>query len=347
MAASEAVDQVEGMVFEGKFDEACGHMHMICFPLAVSGLSAWHLGCQRSPISLLPTPSFTRQCRVIIWVGFRLLSLSGSHDERKAVMQAASRLAVILGESSIQGQELMAASLRLSTQPFPSDSATGGCRPAETAILSDSLRPRHPRLNPAFEQWPSNSFVQGMLNDVSVEEAPVVKEEPKEVPRAVAMAPPADGRLELLHKVRTGDPTWRSHLHALRDVINVNSQLDSSGNSLLHAAAGNNQHAIVLELLKLGASPHARDMHGFTPADKAVQFSHIQDTKGLVELLGGVSPDAQHARDQQRLASRWRSCQKPEEHVKILEMMKRSLARDTMLFYTLDPCYVTYQSCAT
>ena len=36
MAALEAVDQVEGLVFEGKFDEACGHMRMICIPLAVS-----------------------------------------------------------------------------------------------------------------------------------------------------------------------------------------------------------------------------------------------------------------------------------------------------------------------
>ena len=38
MAALEAVDQVEGLVFEGKFDEACGHMRMICIPLAVSGV---------------------------------------------------------------------------------------------------------------------------------------------------------------------------------------------------------------------------------------------------------------------------------------------------------------------
>ena len=223
-------------------------------------------------------------------------------------MQAASRLAVILGESSTQGQELMADSLRLSTQPFASASATGGSGPAQTAVLSDSLRPRYPRLDPAFEQWPAGGFVQGMLNVVSVEQAPAVEEEP-EAPPADAMAPPADdGRLELLHKVRTGDPTWRSHLQAMSlragGVINVNSKLDSSGNTLLHAAAENNQHAIVLELLKLGALPHARDIHGFTPADKAVQFSHVQDTKDLVELLGGVSPNAQRLRYKQRLASR-------------------------------------------
>ena len=223
-------------------------------------------------------------------------------------MQAASRLAVILGESSTQGQELMADSLRLSTQPFASASATGGSGPAQTAVLSDSLRPRYPRLAPAFEQWPAGGFVQGMLNVVSVEQAPAVEEEP-EAPPADAMAPPADdGRLELLHKVRTGDPTWRSHLQAMSlragGVINVNSKLDSSGNTLLHAAAENNQHAIVLELLKLGALPHARDIHGFTPADKAVQFSHVQDTKDLVELLGGVSPNAQRLRYKQRLASR-------------------------------------------
>jgi len=223
-------------------------------------------------------------------------------------MQAASRLAVILGESSTQGQELMADSLRLSTQPFASASSTGGSGPAQTAVLSDSLRPRYPRLDPAFEQWPAGGFVQGMLNVVSVEQAPAVEEEP-EAPPADAMAPPADdGRLELLHKVRTGDPTWRSHLQAMSlragGVINVNSKLDSSGNTLLHAAAENNQHAIVLELLKLGALPHARDIHGFTPADKAVQFSHVQDTKDLVELLGGVSPNAQRLRYKQRLASR-------------------------------------------
>ena len=223
-------------------------------------------------------------------------------------MQAASRLAVILGESSTQGQELMADSLRLSTQPFASASATGGNGPAQTAVLSDSLRPRYPRLDPAFEQWPAGGFVQGMLNVVSVEQAPAVEEEP-EAPPADAMAPPADdGRLELLHKVRTGDPTWRSHLQAMSlragGVINVNSKLDSSGNTLLHAAAENNQHAIVLELLKLGALPHARDIHGFSPADKAVQFSHVQDTKDLVELLGGVSPNAQRLRYKQRLASR-------------------------------------------
>ena len=223
-------------------------------------------------------------------------------------MQAASRLAVILGESSTQGQELMADSLRLSTQPFASASSTGGSGPTQTAVLSDSLRPRYPRLDPAFEQWPAGGFVQGMLNVVSVEQAPAVEEEP-EAPPADAMAPPADdGRLELLHKVRTGDPTWRSHLQAMSlragGVINVNSKLDSSGNTLLHAAAENNQHAIVLELLKLGALPHARDIHGFTPADKAVQFSHVQDTKDLVELLGGVSPNAQRLRYKQRLASR-------------------------------------------
>lgn len=223
-------------------------------------------------------------------------------------MQAASRLAVILGESSTQGQELMADSLRLSTQPFASASATGGSGPAQTAVLSDSLRPHYPRLDPAFEQWPAGGFVQGMLNVVSVEQAPAVEEEP-EAPPADAMAPPADdGRLELLHKVRTGDPTWHSHLQAMSlragGIINVNSKLDSSGNTLLHAAAENNQHAIVLELLKLGALPHARDIHGFTPADKAVQFSHVQDTKDLVELLGGVSPNAQRLRYKQRLASR-------------------------------------------
>ena len=223
-------------------------------------------------------------------------------------MQAASRLAVILGESSTQGQELMADSLRLSTQPFASASATGGSGPAQTAVLSDSLRPRYPRLDPAFEQWPAGGFVQGMLNVVSVEQAPAVEEEP-EAPPADAMAPPADdGRLELLHRVRTGDPTWRSHLQAMSlragGVINVNSKLDSSGNTLLHAAAENNQHAIVLELLKLGALQHARNIHGFTPADKAVQFSHVQDTKDLVELLGGVSPNAQRLRYKQRLASR-------------------------------------------
>jgi len=201
----------------------------------------------------------------------------------------------------------MADSLRLST-PFASASATGGSGPAQTAVLSDSLRPRYPRLDPAFEQWPAGGFVQGMLNVVSVEQAPAVEEEP-EAPPADAMAPPADdGRLELLHKVRTGDPTWRSHLQAMSlragGVINVNSKLDSSGNTLLHAAAENNQHAIVLELLKLGALQHARDIHGFTPADKAVQFSHVQDTKDLVELLGGVSPNAQRLRYKQRLASR-------------------------------------------
>ena len=99
-------------------------------------------------------------------------------------MQAASRLAVILGESSTQGQEIMADSLRLSTQPFASASATGGSGPAQTAVLSDSLRPRYPRLDPAFEQWPAGGFVQGMLNVVSVEQAPAVEEEPE--------APPAD-----------------------------------------------------------------------------------------------------------------------------------------------------------
>ena len=130
-------------------------------------------------------------------------------------MQAASRLAVILGESSTQGQELMADSLRLSTQPFASASSTGGSGPTQTAVLSDSLRPRYPRLDPAFEQWPAGGFVQGMLNVVSVEQAPAVEEEP-EARRADAVGAPAgDGRLALLHKVRTGDPTWRSHLQAM------------------------------------------------------------------------------------------------------------------------------------
>ena len=91
---------------------------------------------------------------------------------------------------------------------------------------------------------------------------------------------------------------------SLRPGTHCSTQLDWSGNTLLHAAAENNQHAIVLELLKLGALQHARDIHGFTPADKAVQFSHVQDTKDLVELLGGVSPNAQRLRYKQRLASR-------------------------------------------
>jgi hypothetical protein len=131
MAAMDAVEQVEGLMHEGKFHEACGHMRMICIPLAVSG----------------------------------------SHEERQAVMQAASQLAAILGEGSVQGQELMSGSLRLSKLPFKGHAPTRRMNePITTAVLSESLRPQHPRLDPVFNQFPSGDFVQGMRYVESVEE---------------------------------------------------------------------------------------------------------------------------------------------------------------------------------
>ena len=192
-------------------------------------------------------------------------------------MQAASRLAVILGESSTQGQELMADSLRLSTQPFASASATGGSGPAQTAVLSDSLRPRYPRLDPAFEQWPAGGFVQGMLNVVSVEQAPAVEEEP-EAPPADAMAPPADdGRLELLHKVRTGDPTWHSHLQAM--------SLSATGAMLpgVRCKAGGPQ---TVGSESFGCAPCRRGWHGGSLARSHRTASASSARRAAVTLLG-------------------------------------------------------------
>ena len=135
----DAVEQVQGLMNEGKFDEACGHMWMICIPLAVSG----------------------------------------SHAERQAVMQAASQLAAILGEDSVQGQKLMSDSLRLSKLPLQGHAPTRRRNePITTAVLSESLRPQHPRLDPVFNQYPSGDFVQGMRYVVSVEEK--AESEPEE-----------------------------------------------------------------------------------------------------------------------------------------------------------------------